>query len=111
MRAPSARRTRRCVLRWLDLGACALSHSLRARLVEGPVEGVLVVDHGGDEGEDEAAGAPHLRVPRAVLHVLPQDARVLLMHAHSLLQLHRLACGAGARQEWARREAGGRLAH
>ena len=45
-----------------------------ARLVEGDVEGVLIVDDGGDEGEDEAAGAAALRVPGAVVHVLVQQA-------------------------------------
>ena len=56
-----------------------------AVLVEVPVEEVLVVDHGGDEGDHEPASAPSLVVPVAVLHVLPQHAHVLLVHADRLL--------------------------
>ena len=62
-----------------------------AVLVEVPVEEVLVVDHGGDEGDHEPARAPSLVVPVAVLHVLPQHAHVLLVHADRLLGDVRLA--------------------
>ena len=57
-----------------------------------PVEAVLVVDDGGHKGEDEAAAAAHFRMAVAVLHVLPQDPRILLVQAHRLLDLPRLTC-------------------
>ena len=42
-----------------------------AVLVEVPVEQVLVVHHGRDEGDHELARAPRLVVPVAILHVFP----------------------------------------
>lgn len=63
-----------------------------ADLVEVPVEAILIVGNGGDEGKHEAPAAPHLTVPGAVLGVLPQGAIVLLMHAHCLLDDHGLTC-------------------
>ena len=47
---------------------------------------------GGHGGDDEAAAAAGLRVHRAQLRVLPDHARVLLVQAHRLLDLKRLAC-------------------
>lgn len=61
-------------------------------LVEVPVEAILIVGNGGDEGQDQAAAAPDLTVPSAVLRVLPQCAIVLLVHADCLLDDHRLPC-------------------
>lgn len=68
------------------------SNNSMADLVEVPIEAILVVGNGGDEGEHEAPAAPHLTVPRAVLSVLPQRAIVLLVHADCLLDDHRLTC-------------------
>lgn len=65
---------------------------MRPHLVEVPVEAILIVGNGGNEGQDEAAAAPDLTVPSAVLGVLPQSAVVLLMHAHRLLDDHGLPC-------------------
>ena len=44
-----------------------------------------VVDDRRDEGQHEAAAAPHFRMASAVLRVLPQDARILLVQANRLL--------------------------
>ncbi len=65
---------------------------MRPHLIEIPVEAVLIVGNGGDEGQDQAAAAPDFTVPSAVLCVLPQSAVILLMHAHRLLDYHRLPC-------------------
>jgi len=65
---------------------------MRPHLIEIPVEAVLIVGNGGDEGQDQAAAAPDLTVPSAVLCVLPQSAVILLMHAHRLLDDHGLPC-------------------
>ena len=59
-----------------------------AVLVEVPVEAVLVVADGGDERDDEPARAPHLRASPAPVDVLPQDARVLLVHADGVRERH-----------------------
>ena len=48
--------------------------------------------HRGDEGQDEAAAAAHFAVVGAVLHMLPQQPSILLVHADRLLNQHRLAC-------------------
>src|SRR5581483_1113335 len=59
-------------------------------------EAVLVVLDGGDRRDDQAARAPHLGVVRqAAVGVLPQDAVVLLVHAHGVLDGQGLAA-AGA---------------
>ena len=63
-------------------------------LIKIPVEGVFVVDDGRDEADDEAARAARLGVARAVVHVLPQQARVLLVQAHRLGDIKQLACNA-----------------
>lgn len=62
----------------------------KGNLVEVPVHGILVIDHSRDEAESEAAAASCLRVSVAVLRVLPQEARVLLVEAHRLLYHQRL---------------------
>ena len=46
----------------------------------------------GDEGQDEAAAAAHFAVVGAVLHMLPQQPGILLVHADRLLNQHRLTC-------------------
>ena len=46
----------------------------------------------GDEGQNEAAAAAHFAMVGAVLHMLPQQPGVLLVHAHRLLDQHRLTC-------------------
>ena len=46
----------------------------------------------GNEGQNEAAAAAHFAVVGAVLHMLPQQSCILLMHAHYLLYQHRLPC-------------------
>ncbi len=61
-------------------------------LVEIPVEAVLVVGDGRDEGENQAAAASDFTVPCAVLCVLPQCPCILLVHAHGLLDHHWLPC-------------------
>mmetsp|Transcript_15184 Transcript_15184/g.45785 ORF Transcript_15184/g.45785 Transcript_15184/m.45785 type:complete len:488 (-) Transcript_15184:397-1860(-) len=66
-----------------------------AVLVEVPEEPVLIVGNGGEEADDETAGTAGLHVVRAVLRVLPQDAVILLVHADSLLDHHRLSLGVG----------------
>ena len=53
---------------------------------------MAVETHRGDEGQDEAAAAAHFAVIGAVLHVLPQQPSILLVHAHCLLNQHRLTC-------------------
>ena len=47
-------------------------------LVEHPVEAVLVVDDGGHKGQHQAPAPADLRVPIAVLHVLPAAVQGLL---------------------------------
>jgi hypothetical protein len=47
---------------------------------------------GAHHGNDQAARAPDLVLAVAVLDVLPQQARVLLVQAHGLLDHERLAC-------------------
>ena len=55
-------------------------------LLEIPVEAVLVVADGGDEGDDEPAAAPHLGfIICPPVHVLPEDPGVLLMKADRVL--------------------------
>ena len=53
----------------------------RPVLVEVPVEAVLVVSDGGDERDDEPAGAADLGVAAAPVDVLPEEAEVLLVDA------------------------------
>lgn len=45
----------------------------------------------GNEGQDEAAASAHFTVASPVLHVFPQHAVILLVHAHCLLDQHRLS--------------------
>lgn len=56
-----------------------------AGLVEHEGQDVLVVGHGDDALQDQLAVADHGRPARAVVGVLPADARVLLVHAHAVL--------------------------
>ena len=70
----------------------AVGATRELHLVEVPVEAVLVVDDGGHEGQHKATAAANLRMTVTVLHVLPQDSCVLLVQAHSLLDLPRLTC-------------------
>src|SRR5690349_6054079 len=53
----------------------------RAVLVEVPVESVIVVADGREEGHDEAARAPDLERVVAEFIVLPEDAEILFMQA------------------------------
>ena len=61
-------------------------------LVEVPVEAILIVGNGRDEGQHKATAAPDFTVTCAVLCVLPQGAVVLLVNAHRLLNDHGLPC-------------------
>ena len=55
-------------------------------------EAAAVEMYRGDEGQDEAAAAAHFAVIGAVLHMLPQQPSILLVHADRLLNQHRLTC-------------------
>ena len=53
-------------------------------LVEIPEEPVLVVADGGDAGHHQTPGATHLGLADAPVGVFPQDAVILLVHAHGV---------------------------
>ena len=53
---------------------------------------LTIIGHCGNEGQDQLPPAPHFWVHGAQLSVLPDDAGILLMQAHCLLDLKRLAC-------------------
>jgi hypothetical protein len=50
---------------------------LVSHLVEVPVEGALIVDHGGDEAQHQAPAAPRLAVP------VPASTRSQAAHARA----------------------------
>lgn len=50
--------------------------------------GGRTVGNGGHEGEDQATAAAGLVVPGPVLHMLPQNAGILLMHTNRILHHH-----------------------
>ena len=80
-----------CHGRSLD-DACKLGLELdRAVLVEIPVEAVVVVADGREEGDHETARAAHFEDAVAELVMLPEDSVVLLMHADGILHHRRLA--------------------
>ena len=62
-----------------------------------PVEQVLIVDNRGDEAENKLSAPPGLRVPGPVLHVLPKNSVVLLVHADRFLHRVRVALAVGQR--------------
>eukprot|EP00951_Prasinocladus_malaysianus_P005026 scaffold35711_cov34-Prasinocladus_malaysianus.AAC.2 len=62
-----------------------------AVLLEVPVKEVLVVDHRGNEAQDQHTRPAGLGMAVAVLHVLPQDPVVLLVHTDCFLHSKRLA--------------------
>ena len=62
----------------------------QSHMPDGTARAWAVTYHCGDEGEHKAAGATGLRKAGAVLHVLPQQAGVLLVQADRLFDLPRL---------------------
>mmetsp|Transcript_44504 Transcript_44504/g.102866 ORF Transcript_44504/g.102866 Transcript_44504/m.102866 type:complete len:287 (+) Transcript_44504:840-1700(+) len=61
---------------------------------EVPIARILVVADGVNRRDDEAACTAHLRRP-AEVRVLPEEAHVLLVDAHGILDAPRLALGGG----------------
>eukprot|EP00958_Prasinococcus_capsulatus_P013612 scaffold1405_cov305-Prasinococcus_capsulatus_cf.AAC.7 len=72
--------------------ACGLHLELDGAVqVEVPVGAVLVVANRGDGGDHQLARTAYLRVVSAVVPVLPQHARILLMDADDVLAQRHLS--------------------
>jgi len=54
-------------------------------LMETPVEGILVVGHGNNEGDDEFPGAGYCDLVIPILGVLVEESVILLMDANGVL--------------------------